>query len=336
MTSYSVELAPGGELFEVQPDESVLDAALRAGVALEYGCRHGNCSSCKYLLRDGEVDHGDASIYSLSEDERDEGYALLCCARPLSDLVIAARQRSDPRARPLLLPCDVDAELAAIEKLTDTLWRFSLALSTPLTFYPGQFVELSAPWCRDRRSYSIASGPARPALLDFVVKQVRDGAFSSGLAQARRGDPFKLRGPYGSSYLRDGTAPVLMCATGSGIAPIVAILEDAIARNDQREFRFYYGARRPQDLPALSLLTKCPEALGERFKFVPTLSAADEAWQGERGRVTQLLQRALRDADACDAYLCGAPAMCDAVGALLEAKGIREGNLFYDKFHAAV
>ena len=102
MTSHSIELAPGGESFAARDDETVLDAALRAGVALEYGCRHGNCSSCKYLVRDGEVDHGGASIYSLSEDERDEGYALLCCARPLSDLVVEARQTADARARPCL------------------------------------------------------------------------------------------------------------------------------------------------------------------------------------------------------------------------------------------
>ncbi len=336
MTSFSVELAPGGESFSAGHDETVLDAALRAGVALEYGCRHGNCSSCKYLLSEGEVDHGGASIYSLSEDERDEGYALLCCARPLSDLVVEARQPVDPRARPLLLPRDLTAELCALDKLTANLWRFSLALSAPLNFYPGQFVELTPPWANARRSYSIASGPARPATLDFIVKEVRDGAFSGGLATARLGDRFKVSGPFGTSYLRDGGAPVLLCATGSGIAPIAAMLDDAIARNDPRAFRFYYGARRRDDLPPLPLLERCAEAFGDRFSFVPTLSAAAADWPGRNGRVTQVMQSEVGDAQHCDAYLCGAPAMCDAVGTLLEAKGIREGHLFYDKFHTAL
>jgi propane monooxygenase reductase subunit len=336
MTSYSVELTPSGESFTAASDETILDAALRAGVALEYGCRHGNCSSCKYLLTEGEVHHGDASIYSLSEDERDEGYALLCCARPLSPLVVEARQRSDPRARPLLLPRNLDAELCAIEKLTANLWRFSLALSAPLDFYAGQYVELTPPWANARRSYSIASGPAQRETLEFMVKEVRDGAFSSGLATARQGDRYKLSGPFGTSYLRDGGWPVLLCATGSGLAPIAAILHDAITRDDPRQFRFYYGARRRDDVPPLALLTRSREALGERFQFVPSLSAANGDWRGKQGRVTQVLQRELNDADACDAYLCGSPAMCDAVGTLLEAKGIREGHLFYDKFHPAL
>lgn len=336
MASYSIELSPGSERFAAQGDETVLDAALRAGVALEYGCRHGNCSSCKYLLTEGEVDHGDASIYSLSEDERDEGYALLCCARPMTDLVIEARQTVDARARPMLLPRELDAELVSIDKLTANLWRFSLALSSPLTFYAGQFVELTPPWANARRSYSIASSPACAERLDFIVKEVVGGAFSGGLATARAGDRFRLSGPFGNSYLREGRGPVLLCATGSGIAPIAAILDEAIARQDPREFRFYYGARRATDLPDLPLLARCHEALGERFKFLPTLSAADQAWSGSSGRVTQLMQRDVADAPQCDAYLCGAPAMCEAVGTLLEAKGIREGHLFFDKFHAAL
>ncbi len=336
MACYSIELSPTGESFNGDADVTVLDAALRAGVALDYGCRHGNCSSCKYLVNEGEVEHGGASIYSLSEDERDQGYALLCCARPLTNLVIEARQTVDARARPLLTPRDMTAELCAIEKLTDKLWRFSLALSAPLPFYAGQFVELTPPWADARRSYSIASGPARAATLDFIVKEVPGGAFSTGLASARLGARFNVRGPFGSSYLRDGAGPVLLCATGSGIAPIAAILDDAIAREDGREFRFYYGARRQDDLPGMPLLARCAEALGERFQFLPTLSAAPGEWPGRSGRVTQLVQREVSDAPACDAYLCGAPAMCDAVGSLLEAKGIREGHLFYDKFHAAL
>ena len=336
MASFSIELSPGGESFEANAGETVLDAALRAGVALEYGCRHGNCSSCKYLLSDGDVDHGGASIYSLSEDERDEGYALLCCARPLGNLVVEARQSTDARARPLLLPREHGAELVSIDRLTANLWHFSLALSAPLAFYAGQFVELTPPWANARRSYSIASSPARADTLDFIVKEVMGGAFSGGLASARVGDRFKLSGPYGASYLRDGDGPVVLCATGSGIAPIASILDDAVTRQDPREFRFYYGARRAADLPALPLLERCNEALGDRFRYLPTLSAANAAWSGHSGRVTQLMQREVGDAAKCDAYLCGAPAMCDAVGTLLEAKGIREGHLFYDKFHAAL
>ncbi len=332
---FHAELAPGGERFPIEAGESVLDAALRAGVSLDYGCRHGNCSSCKYLLNEGDVAHNGASIYSLTEDERDAGYALLCCASPLTDLVIEARQASDTRARPLLLPQTLEGELCAIERLTPGLWRLSIALSAPLAFYPGQFVELTPPWADVRRSYSIASGPASPETLAFIVKEVPGGMFSGALAAASVGSRFIVRGPFGNSYLRDGSAPVLLCATGSGIAPIVSILEDAVQRGDQRTFRFFYGARREVDLPRIAVLDFCAEALAGNYEFVASLSAATPEWSGRTGRVTQIVQREVEAAQQYDAYLCGAPAMCDAVGALLEAKGIRDGHLYYDRFHVA-
>lgn len=333
--SYTAEIAPSGQRFDIGRDETVLDAALRAGIALEYGCRHGNCSSCKYLLTDGEVEHGEASIYSLSEDEREGGYALLCCARPTSDLVLEARLASDPRARPLLVPQTFAAELGALERLTPALWRLRLVLDSPMTFYPGQFAELTPPWADIRRSYSIASAPGAGSTLEFVIKHVPGGAFAGPLPEVRAGARFTVHGPFGTSYLREGGSEVLLCATGSGIAPILAMLEHAVHSDDPRRYRFFYGARTPVDLPPVVALERARAALGERFAYLPCLSRAPAHWQGRGGRVTQALQREAGSLDDTDAYLCGAPDMCDAVGTLLEAKGIRAGRLFFDRFHAA-
>ncbi|MBI2803262.1 MAG: 2Fe-2S iron-sulfur cluster binding domain-containing protein [Gammaproteobacteria bacterium] len=336
ISTYRARIDPDGTSFEVSANESVLDAALRQGVALNYGCRHGNCSSCKYFLQEGDVDHGGASIYSLSEAQREEGYALLCCARPASDLVIEGQGGSDARAAPMLLPRDVVAEVESIAQLTSALWRLVLTLSEPLPFYPGQFVELTPPWAALRRSYSIASSPSRPFALEFIIKRVPEGAFSSQLPVLAIGERFAVRGPFGTSYLRAGAEPVLLCATGSGLSPILSILAAAAERNDQRPFIFHYGARTNEDLPCQHELAELQELMGSRLSYVPSLTRGSADWNGQRGRVTHALQRALGDARPFDAYLCGAPAMCDAVGTLLEAKGIRADHLFYDKFHPAV
>ena len=206
--SHHASLVPSGESFQIDAGESVLDAALRQGCALNYGCRHGNCSSCKYFLEAGDVEHGAASIYSLTEAERDEGFALLCCARPLTDLVIAAREGDDPRAAPLLAPTARAATVDVVEPVTARLWRIMLALDAPLAFYPGQFIELQIPGTALWRSYSIASAPARSTQLELVIKHLPGGAFSGQLPTLARGLQISMRGPFGTSYLRAGTAAI--------------------------------------------------------------------------------------------------------------------------------
>lgn len=332
---HRASLSLSNQTFDIQTGETVLDAALRQGVALEYGCRHGNCSSCKYYLESGDVDHGGASIYSLTEAERDEGFALLCCAKPVSDLVIEVRGGSDARALPLIKPREFEATLLGVTQLTRTLWRIRIEIAQALPFYAGQFVELKLGGQDFWRSYSIASAPADNRVLEFVIKRVGGGQFSDQIVALVPGSPLTVRGPFGTSYLRDGEAPVLLVAIGSGVSPILSILRQAAVTEDPRRFSFYYGARTPADLPLQAELQRLTRMLGERFVFQPVLSRPDAMWNGLSGRVTQALQRDLADARPYDAYLCGAPDMCDAIGTLLEAKGIRAGQLFFDKFHAA-
>ncbi len=333
--TWVAELSPAGVRFEIAAGETVLDAALRQGVGLDYGCRHGNCSSCKYRLADGEIDCGAASIYSLTEAEREDGYGLLCCARPLSDLVIESSARPDPRAAPVLSPRTLAGRIADARPLAGRLWHLAVELGQPLAFYPGQYVELSPDGDTLWRPYSIASAPSSGCRLEFVIKAVPGGAFSAGLAAWPAGTPMHVRGPYGASYLRAGDAPVLLCATGAGIAPILSILRHAAAAGDRRRYTFHYGARTAADLPHRETLAALLTGLDGGLDFRPSLSQPDARWDGRRGRITRAIQREVADASPCDAYLCGAPAMCDAVGALLEAKGIRGGALFYDRFHAA-
>ena len=338
MSSCRVRLEPSGTSFEAAPDEALLNAALRQGVPLRYGCRHGNCSSCKYLVTEGEVDFGQASPYSLSEREREEGWALLCCARALSDLVIQVQEDSSDRLRPVIPPAEFTATVTANDQLTRSLHRLRLRLDRPFAFYPGQFLEVEVPGgAGEWRSYSMASSPSRGDEVDLVILRIPGGLFSGRLGDLEPRHPLHVRGPYGTSYLRDGEEPILLVAGGSGIAPMMSILEFAAEQSDPRPITFFYGARTAADLPLQDEIA----ALQRRrvnLRYRPALSepTADCKWEGAVGMIAQVIQRDLGDASPFDAYICGPPPMCDSVSVILAAKGLSEEHAFLDRFFSAV
>ncbi|MEL7209745.1 MAG: 2Fe-2S iron-sulfur cluster-binding protein [Actinomycetota bacterium] len=336
MATQSVAVSPHGWQFEVKDGETVLDAALRQGVAIKYGCRHGNCSTCKYLVEDGEVDFGAASPYSLPERERAEGYALLCCAQPLTDLDIVDDSEVDDRQREILPIIETVGSVHTVSRLSEDLWELCIELPEPLTFYAGQFVELEVPGRAGHwRSYSIASPPTDATRLSFVVKRIEGGAFSDQVASLKPGTGIHLRGPYGTSYVRDGDRSVVLVATGSGIAHVLSILQNAADEGDHRSFTFYYGARTRADLVKVDLLEELKDKIELRVVDALSQPTSECQWNEKPGRVTQSIQADLSDASELDAYLCGKPEMCDTIGTLLEAKGTRSSRIFFDKFYAA-
>jgi propane monooxygenase reductase subunit len=334
---YSARVEPSGKEFTVKPGEYILDAALRAGVPLKYGCRHGNCSSCKYLVTEGDLDLGKASPYSLSNAERDDGWVLVCCATALDDLEIQDDRIVDTRQLPVLVPQEFTAEVLGVDALTPSLRRLSLRPDQPVRFYAGQFLEVAVPGERDQwRSYSVASAPDSSSGVEFVIKVVDGGRFSGQLDALVPGAEIRLRGPFGTGYLREGARPVLLVATGSGIAPILSILEHAALEGDSRAFTFFYGARTAGELPCESRMRELAALLDLTYR--PVLSRPTPAcgWAGEPARVTAAVLRTIGDGSPYDAYVCGNPDMCDAVTALLEAKGTPEESIFTDKFFPAV
>jgi NAD(P)H-flavin reductase/ferredoxin len=334
--AYAVRLTPDGRSFTVAEGETVLAAALRQGIGLRHGCLHGNCSTCKYHLVDGEVDFGIASPYSLPPGEREEGWALLCCATPLCDLEIRSSSVTDPRLRPTFVPEERCATVTGVEHLGGALWRLRVELDRPLAFHAGQYVQLGVPGHPgDWRAYSIASAPSRQPEAEFVIKRIEGGRFSGAIDRLAPGTELPLRGPYGVSYLREGDAPVLLVGGGSGIAPILAILEDAADRDDPRRFLLVQGARIADEAVLAGRIAALRHRLRD-LSHIPTVEEPGAGWDGEVGRVTAVLQRHLDDASPFDAYLCGNPPMCDSVSLLLEAKGIGDANLFFDRFYAAV
>ena len=332
-----VTLVPTGEEFPVGADEDILTAALHNGINLQYGCRHGNCSSCKHWLIDGDVDDSAASVYAIPRDEREDGAILLCCTFAKSDLVIEIHQHDGVETLPPMTPPSRRrATVLEQRPLTPNLVELRVELDEPLSFRAGQYAEFTLD-TGERRSYSLVNPPSSGRELTFCIKRVQNGVFSTVLDHIEPGSTLHLEAPFGTMFLRDTGRPVIAAAIGSGIAPILSILTDAAEQDRDVPIRFYYGARCAGDLVYLDEIAQLSTRLTD-FRFIPCLSqgAPDTVPNTRSGRVTRAIAEDIRDASGYDAYLCGAPDMCDAVGRLLEAKGLPEARIHADKFYPAV
>lgn len=321
----------GEHSLTLNSQRTLLDSALDAGIAMPFSCRVGGCGTCKCRLLRGEVRALTESSYILSDAELEAGTILACQSVPLSELEIAL---DAPLGAPVR---HSTGRVLAQRRLTAQITELEVALDQGLPFEAGQFTELSfARWPALKRNYSFAAPPRADATVSFFIKQVAAGALSGPIAnQDLLGESVHLTGPFGQMVWREGTGAVLCVAIGSGLAPILALLEDACARGQTRPLTLLFGARVKHDLYALERIEALARQWQGPFNFVPTLSRepATSGWQGARGRVTEHLG-GLANADL-HAYLCGAPAMVDAVEGALLADGLSAGAIRADRFTPA-
>lgn len=334
--SYRVRLNPFDREFECGEDETILSAALRQGIRLRYGCKQGGCGRCKAQILEGEVDPGDVSTYALMSFERQQGFALLCAARPYEDIEIDVSDYSEEeifQGDPIL---DFQGEISECENLTADIRRICVRLISPdhMEFRAGQYMDGLVPGTDEWRSYSMAGSPRQTNELEFILK-IMPGGVASQYVEERLsiGERVSLRGPYGQFSLRPTPAKKILVAGGSGVAPILSILRDMADKGEHREMTFFYGARTRTDL----VLTEELERLSERirgYRFVPVLSepAPGDDWTGETGLVTDAVGRQFPDLGGMEAYLCGPPAMIDAAISLFRKRGMREEDIVFDKF----
>jgi propane monooxygenase reductase subunit len=334
--AYTVTLDPFDKQFACEDDEPVLAAGLRQGFNLRYGCKHGGCGSCKALIVDGEVDQSAASSFALMDFEREQGYALLCSAYPLSDIVVDV---SDYEEDELLAAAPIEeyqAEVERITTLTHDIRGVQLRLVEPATisFKAGQYVDLLVPDTSEWRSYSMANPPSRNGAIELMIKLMAGGLFSSYIVDHLKvGERLTVQGPYGNFYLRDSGRPALFIAGGSGMAPILSLLRDMAERENSRRVTFFYGARARRDLFHLDELYGLTQRL-PHFRFIPALSEPlpQDEWTSEVGLITEVVQRHVPHLAGMEAYMCGPTTMIDAAIALLTKRGMNEGDIFYDKF----
>jgi propane monooxygenase reductase component len=324
--THSVRFQPVGIEIEVDEDETILHAAFRQGIMLMHGCKEGQCSACKSFLLDGEVDLDRYSTFALPDFEEQEGWTLLCRAHPYSDLEVELINYDEEVIRSGLPIKTVTTTVAAVEPLTSDIWLLRLTPGEPLDYKPGQYVDIEIPG-GGHRSFSMAG--TRPDELEFMIKAYPGGRFSGLLADGaiKPGDRLDVTGPYGVFTLRASSPRrLLFIGGGAGMAPILSLLRSLQAGGSEREATYYYGARTEADLFHLDELAALPAA------FVAALSEDSNGWQGETGLITDVVDRLEDDIAEVDAYVCGPPPMVEAAIALLEARGVPEAHIHFDKF----
>jgi len=309
---YQISIRNTGHRFEAEVGETVLEAALRAGLALPHGCRDGACGSCKGRIIEGSADLGTYSEAALSAPERQAGVALFCQAIPRSDLVIEAREvRKVGDIQMRRLPTRVQK----IDRPADdvAILYLKLPANTRLQFLPGQYLDILL---KDgqRRSFSMANTPDEEEL-ELHVRRVPDGVFTEHVfSKLKVRDILRIEGPHGTFFLREESGkPIVFVASGTGFAPIKSIIVDALAKGIARPMTLYWGARRPRDLYQSDLPEKWA---GEHanFRYVPVISdaLAEDAWMGRTGLVHRAVMEDFPDLSGYEVYACGVPVMVDS------------------------
>lgn len=313
--SFSVTIEPSGRAFNMQRDDTVLGAAINAGVGLPYGCKDGACGSCKCKLLAGRVIHGAHQAKALSEAEEAAGYLLTCCATPQTDLVIEAKQVVGLGDFPVVkMPTRVTS-LARVAPDVMVL-RLQLPATNSFGFRAGQYIEFVL---KDgvRRSYSMANAPhavkaAGPEGIELHIRHMPGGLFTDHVFGAmKEKEILRVEGPFGTFFLREESdRPVVLLASGTGFAPVKAIIEHMRHAGITRPTTLYWGCRSQTDLYLHDWAVQQAAEL-PWLRYVPVLSEArpGDQWQGRTGLVHQAVLADLPDLSGHEVYACGAPIM---------------------------
>ncbi|CAN4265102.1 UbiB 2-polyprenylphenol hydroxylase and related flavodoxin oxidoreductases [Methylophilaceae bacterium] len=328
-----VTIKNSGNTFKVRPSQTVLQGAIEAGINLPYGCRNGACGACKAKLLQGKVIHDDYQGSAMSDAELIAGNALLCCARPMEDLTIECRELGGLAGiKPRILP----ARVAKKEQLTHDVIGLHLQLpaSERFQFKAGQYIEFILKDGK-RRAFSIANAPHDSDFLQLHIRVIAGGVFSEYVEKELQEKAIlRLEAPFGSFFLReDSQKPIILVAGGTGFSPVKGIIEHILYNNIKRDILLYRGARELRDLYMHDLCEKWA-ALMPNITYIPVLSeAADsDSWQGRAGLVHQAVLDDISDLSAYQAYVCGAPGMCEVAHQSFLQQGLDAEEFFSDAF----
>ena len=332
--TFQVTVEPSGRQFSCDEDETVLAAAIRAGVGLPYGCKNGACGSCRGKLLSGEVSHRAHQERALPVADEARGFALFCCATPHSDLVIEAREVLGIGEFPIK---KMPTRVAKIDRVTDDVIILSLQLpaNERLQYRAGQFIEFILKDGR-RRSYSMATAPHKDEHMSLHIRHLPGGLFTDQVfTTLKERDILRIEGPLGTFFLReDSDKPIILLASGTGFAPIKAIVEQLEHAGSKRPVTLYWGGRRPQDLYMNALCQQWEQDL-PNFKYVPVVSnaQAEDNWSGRTGFVHRAVMEDFPDLSGHQVYACGAPVVVESAQRDFSAEcGLPEDEFYADSF----
>ena len=338
--TFTISVEPSGRTFTAEPEESMLAAGIRQGIGLPYGCKDGACGSCKCKLVSGSVKHGPHQPKALSADEEAAGFVLTCCGVAQTDVVIESRQVTEAGAFPIK---KMPVRVSTMERASHDVivLRLQLPASDAFQYHAGQYVEFLLR-DGDRRSYSMANAPHTQATapsLELHLRHMPGGKFTDHVfGPMKEKDILRIEGPYGSFFLReDSDKPIVFLASGTGFAPIKAVIEHMQFKGITRPATLYWGGRRPADLYQ-SAWIEARLAEMPNLRYVPVVSNAlpEDAWGGRTGFVHQAVLEDFPDLSGHEVYACGAPIVVESAQRDYVAKaGLPAEAFFADSFTSA-
>ncbi|MFL6551209.1 MAG: 2Fe-2S iron-sulfur cluster-binding protein [Povalibacter sp.] len=334
----TVTLLPSQQVLSVQEGETILDAALRAGLNLPHSCKGGHCASCRARIVSGEVFYPFGSPLGITPHERDQGYTLLCQAHAASrDLIIEVKEIRPPTPEYHVqsLPCRVER----MQELAPNVMAVFLRLpaNEMFNFVAGQYIDVMLPQNR-RRSFSIANPPHEGHLIELHIRRVAGGEFTEQLFNGMREKTLlRIEGPLGQFWFRhDSPRPALLIGGGTGYAPLRAMLRHLLERGDQRPLHLYWGAQTRADLYEHEMLRDLTRR-HPNLHYTPVLSDSVSAaeWEGRRGWVHETALSDHPRLEAFDVYASGPPVMVETIRHEFLARGLPPDQLFFDSFDFA-
>jgi len=334
--SYQVTIQPSGHTFAVDASESVLDAALRQGIILPYGCRNGACGSCMGTVTAGSVAYRHGLPPALNEQDAASHKALFCQAQPACDLTIRVREVDAARDIEIkTLPCRVEK----LEHLAHDVIRIYLRMpaSERMQFLAGQYIDVLIKE-HEPRAFSIANAPHDDEFIELHIRYVEGGLFTDQVFHHMQEKVMlRIRGPLGTFFLReDSERPALLIGGGTGFAPLKGILEHAFETGISKPLHLFWGVRARRDLYLDDLPARWARE-HENFSYTPVLSepAAEDNWSGETGLVTDSVVRHYPELSGHDIYMSGPPVMVEAGHGLFMQHGLDTARFFSDAFEYA-
>jgi NAD(P)H-flavin reductase/ferredoxin len=326
---------PDNRIVPVRPGETILEAALRDGIAFPYECRNGGCGRCKCTVSYGSVEHGPHQESVLTAAERAAGLVLACSAMPLTDLELEYVPVAPPGG---IRAAEHRAKVVALRHASDDVMIVRLAVEgRPVRFYPGQYLNVVLP-DGARRSFSFATAPHAGGEIELQIRRIPGGRFTTHVfTQMKVGDSLVFEGPLGSFFLRDDSdKPIIFVAGATGFAPVKSMVEHAFHVGMKRRMILYWGVRSLSDL-YLPELPKQWAAEHPNFTFVPVLSAPrpEDHWTGRTGLVHEAILADFPSLAGHQIYACGSVAMVEAAHPAFMAHGMSQDDCFSDAFKLA-
>lgn len=333
-SAFHITIEPSGRSFTVPAGDTILAAGIAQGINLPYGCKDGACGSCKCKKISGTVHLGAHQSKALSDAEEAQGFVLTCCASPLSDVVLESRQVTQEGA---LAIKKMPTRIASLQKVSHDVMVLKLQMpaNDVFAYHAGQYIEFLLQGGL-RRSYSMANAPHLISQgLELHIRHMPGGKFTDHVfGTMKERDILRIEGPYGSFYLREDSAkPIVLLASGTGFAPIKAIIEHLQFKGSTRPATLYWGGRRPADLYMIEWVkTKLTEM--PNLRYVPVVSDAlpEDNWQGRTGYVHRAVLQDLPDLSGHQVYACGAPIVVDSARTDYLKAGLPEDEFYADAF----